>query len=169
MNSSQSKRIVVTDANVLINLIHVQRLGLLDSLSGYEFIVPPEVEAEVRVPTQARALELAFKSGHIKRQSLATTNELQLYANYARVLGMGEAACLAMAEVNGLYVASDERRKFLKLCEEKLGTGRLVNTPGIYVLAIRAHLLTVQQADSDKAVLEKRRFKMRFSSFAEVV
>ena len=32
-------RVVVTDANVLINLIHVGRLDLLGSLSGYEFVV----------------------------------------------------------------------------------------------------------------------------------
>ena len=40
----------MTDANVLINLIHVDRLRLLGALPGFEFIVPPEVESEVNIP-----------------------------------------------------------------------------------------------------------------------
>ena len=36
-------RIAVADANVLINLIHVQQLGMLASLPGYEFVVTDDV------------------------------------------------------------------------------------------------------------------------------
>ena len=169
MSPSRRKRIVVTDANVLINLIHVRRLGLLGALSDYEFVVPPEVEAEVKTPKHAKALAQAFAKNHMQRQSFTTTNELQLYAEHAKVLGKGESACLAMAEKHGLYLASDERRKFQRLCEARLGKGRLVNTPGIYVLAIRDHLLTVREADTDKRTLEKHRFKMNFSSFGELI
>jgi hypothetical protein len=38
-------RIVVTDANVLINLIHVEVLPLLGRLPGYEFVVVDEALA----------------------------------------------------------------------------------------------------------------------------
>ena len=37
MNPDVSKRIVVSDANVLINLLHIDRLDLIVELDGYEF------------------------------------------------------------------------------------------------------------------------------------
>jgi hypothetical protein len=37
------------------------------------------------------------------------------------------------------------------------------------VLGIRAGLLTVEEADQDKAVLEQHRFKMAFESFRDLV
>ena len=130
MSGSTRSRLVVTDANVLINLAHVKRLGLLGSLPGYEFVVPPEVEAEVTAPPQSSALEQAFGSGLVKRRSFTTTEELRLFAEHVKVIGSGEAACLAMAEVHGWYVASDERRKFLRLSIERLGTGRVFEHSG---------------------------------------
>ena len=102
---SQPVRIVVTDTSVLINLIHVDRLGLLGSLPGLEFVVPPEVESEVRVVAQTQALARAIGTDHLRRQSFRTTAELQRYAQHAQVLGKGEAACLAMAEVHGWSIA----------------------------------------------------------------
>ena len=37
------------------------------------------------------------------------------------------------------------------------------------MLAIRDGLVTVEEADQDKMVLEEHRFKMRFSSFRDVL
>ena len=51
----------------------------------------------------------------------------------------------------------------------RLGEGRVLNTPGLFLLGIRAGILTVDAADRMKAVLERHRFKMRFSSFRELV
>lgn len=169
MALSSRTRVVVADANVLINLIHVARLDVLGALIGYEFVVPPEVEAEVRVSEQADELARAFEAGHVKRLSFSGTSELEVYAELVQMLGKGEAACLAMAQVRGWYVASDERRRFLRLAGERLGPGRVLNTAGLLVLAIRAGLLTVEEADQDKRVLEEHRFKMRFSSFRDVL
>jgi hypothetical protein len=39
----------------------------------------------------------------------------------------------------------------------------------VLVLAIRAGLLTIEDADADKRILEQHRFKMPFTSFREVV
>lgn len=103
MAAPDRTRIVVTDATVLINLIHVDRLHLLGSLSGYTFVIPPEVEAEVRIPAQAAALARAFAAGDIERLSFTGTAELEIYAELVEVVGKGEAACLAMAEVQGWY------------------------------------------------------------------
>ena len=73
-----------------------------------------------------------------------------------------------MAEVHGWSVASDERRRFKTLAAQRLGNGRILNTPGLYVLAVRSNLITVEEADRDKSVLEKNSFVMRFSSFGDV-
>jgi hypothetical protein len=80
-----------------------------------------------------------------------------------------EASTLALAASKGYLVASDERRAFLREARARLGTGRIVDTPGIIVLAIRAGTLSVALADQLKAALETHRFSMRFSSFAELV
>ncbi len=165
---SAPTRIVVTDTNVLINLIHVDRLGLLGALSGYEFVVPPEVESEVITPSQTKALARAFDAGHLHRHPLVSASELTLYASHVQTVGRGEASCLAMAEVHGWSVASDERRRFKTLAAQRLGNGRILNTPGLYVLAVRSNLITVEEADRDKSVLEKNSFVMRFSSFGDV-
>jgi hypothetical protein len=45
----------------------------------------------------------------------------------------------------------------------------LINTPGIYVLLIRAGLLTVEEADLAKAVLEQHRFRIALISFRELI
>ena len=169
MSAREPRCVVVTDADVIINLIHINRLGLLGALSGYVFVVPPEVEAEISVPDHSLALNCALDAGHVQRRAFTTTAELRLYAEQVKVIGSGEAACLAMAEVHGWHVASDERQKFRRLSIERLGTGRALNTPGILLLAIRAHLITIEEADNDKLVLAEHRFKMRFSSFLEVI
>ena len=125
MVAVERTRVVVTDANVLINLIHVGRLDLLGSLSAYEFVVPPEVEAEVSIPEQAQALDHAFDAGHIERLAFSGTAELEIYAELSSLIGKGEAACLAMAEVQGWTIASDERRRFLRFAKERLGPGEV--------------------------------------------
>ncbi len=169
MGASAKTRVVVTDANVLINMIHTGRLDLLGSLGGYEFVVPEDVVAEMSFPEHAAELTKAFEAGHLERLSFAGTKELEIYADLVRVLGKDEAACLAMAQVQGCYIASDEKRRFLRLAEERLGPDRILNTAGIFVLAIRTEIITVEEADEAKQVLEGHRFKMRFSSFRDLI
>jgi hypothetical protein len=84
-------------------------------------------------------------------------------------MGRGEAASLAFAVTRGSYVASDERRVFLREARQRLGEGRIIDTPGLPVLAIRRQKLTVDDADRAKATLETHRFTMRFDSFANVI
>ena len=145
MNAVNPKYMVATNASVLTNLMHVDRLDLLGALADYEFVVPPEVEAEIRVPDHSQALARAFDADHIRRRAFTSTDELALYVEHTHVIGRGEAACLAMAEVQSWYVASDEQHKFLKLVKVRLGLGRILNTPGIFELAIRANLITAEE------------------------
>jgi hypothetical protein len=51
----------------------------------------------------------------------------------------------------------------------RLGSGRILNTPGLYLLCIRSGLITVEEADAAKATLEQRRFRMVFASFRDLL
>lgn len=162
-------RVVVSDANILINLCHAGLLSLLERLPGFEFVVSTEVVAEITDAEQRRLVDEMFARGVVKREAIASPAELTIYADLRPVMGSGEASCIALAQSRGLYLASDERRAFLREVRARIGEARLLTTPGIFMLAIRARLLTVDTADTAKKVLEQHRFTMRFASFADVV
>ena len=162
-------RIIVTDSTVIINFTHMGRLDLFGKLPGFEFVVPEHVAAEITVAAQLEALREACTQGWVKRESLTDLGELAAYAELRRTMGQGEAACLAMAEARGWLVASDDRRRFRKEAWARLGKARLVNTPGLMVLAIRSGALTIDEADQLKAILARHRFVMQFESFRRYV
>lgn len=163
-------RVVATDTSVLVNLIHVGRLDILASLAPWTFVVPDQVDREVTYPDQARVLAEAIERGFLHRESITDPRELDRYVELlgARI-GRGEASCLVMALERRWTIASDERGRFLRLVRERLGEGRLVNTPGLLVLAIRRGVLTVDEADRIKAMLEAKRFRMTFRSFRDLM
>jgi predicted nucleic acid-binding protein len=169
MPPSSPSRVVVTDANVLINLIHAGRLDLLGSLTAFEFVVPDHVIAEITVHGQRQALQIAFTRGTIRQQSITDPRELATYAGLRRMMGSGEAVCLAMTEARGWLVASDERRRFRREVIARLGEGRLVTTAGLFVMVIRAGTLSVEEADQAKEVLQRHRFRLPFKSFRELI
>lgn len=169
MPPSNPSRVVVTDANVLINLIHAGRLDLLGALTAFEFVVPDHVVAEITVPGQQQALQIAFTRGTLRQQSITDPRELATYAGLRRIMGRGEAACLAMAEAREWLIASDEKRRFRREVIARLGGGRLVTTAGLFILAIRAGTLSVEGADQAKEVLQRHRFRLPFESFRELL
>lgn len=169
MRSTGRINVVLTDTSVLINLSHTGHLPLLGRTPGYRFHMPDEVMAEVRDPAQRAAVEAVIAAGAVRRTSIESPGELAVYAELTEILGSGESACLALASERGWLVACDEKRVFLREARNRMGEGRVLNTPGLYVLWIRHGILTVKEADAAKTVLEGRRFKMGFASFLEVV
>jgi predicted nucleic acid-binding protein len=166
---SSTRRIVVTDANVLINLIHVKALSLLGSLDGYEFLLVEEVVAEITVPEQAEALAEAIANSWVRCVRLEDVEALTLFAQLSAVMGKGEAASLALAITKSLDIGCDEKKVFRREAVSRLGEHRILTTPGIFVLAIRAGVITIEQADQAKAILATKRFEMSFASFKDVV
>jgi len=163
--------IVLADTSVLINLAVVDRLDLLGALRGFRFLVPDEVVGEVLRPHPRELLERALGAGHIETTRL---EEIGVIAHFGRLrrdlgLGRGEAACLALAHARGWMVASDEKRAFRREARALLGNGRLLNTPGLFILGIRHKYWTTADADRAKEVLERNRFRMRFGSFRELM
>lgn len=92
-----------------------------------------------------------------------------MFAELTASIGRGEAACIAIAAAEGWLIASDEKRRFLREAETRVGAGRVITTVDVFVLAIKAGLLSVEDADADKLTLESRRFKVSFASFREFV
>lgn len=162
-------RIVVTDSNVLINLMHVSRLELLRSLPGHEFVVPDHVREEITNPDQRAALDAAIDAGTVKLESITDLDALATFTELIAHIGRGESACIAIAAKRGWFIASDEKRRFRREAEARLGCERILGTVELFVLAIEAGLVTVEQADADKLALESRKFKVSFTSFRDLV
>lgn len=163
------RRVVIADANVLINLMHVARLDICARIPDYEFVVPDHVREELTEPPQRAALDGAVARGTLRLEAITDLNAIALFAGLTVHLGRGEAACLALAVEKGWVVASDEKRRFRREAEARIGKNRLLGTAELFVLAIRAGVLTVEEADADKVLLEARRFKMNFASFRDLV
>lgn len=162
-------RIVVTDANVLINLMHVSRLGLLAKIPNHEFVVPEHVREEITSPEQRATLDAAVSDGWLKIEIITDLGVLTVFTELIEHIGRGEAACIAIAAKEGWFIASDEKKRFLREATARVGAGHVLTTVDVFVLAIKAGLLTIEDADADKATLEGRRFKVSFASFREVV
>jgi predicted nucleic acid-binding protein len=162
-------RTIVLDASVVINFIHVGQLALLAALPGYEWVVLEDVVAEITDSAQREQLDIAIASRQLRVETVTELEDLVQYAELRRTLGRGEAACIVLAARHGWLVASDEKGKFQREATARLGSGRLVNTAGLFVAAIRAGLLSVDAADEAKLVLERNRFRMPFESFRDVL
>jgi predicted nucleic acid-binding protein len=162
-------RIVVTDANVLINLMHVSRLGLLAKIPNHEFVVPEHVREEITIAEQRDTLDAAVNDGWLKVEVIDDLGAITAFTELIAHIGRGEAACIAIAAKEGWYIASDEKKRFLREAEARVGVGRVITTVDVFVLAIRAGLLTVADADADKLTLETKRFKVSFTSYRELV
>lgn len=162
-------RIVVADANVLINLIHVDRLGFCSDLPDHEFMVSDHVRQEISQPEQRANLDSALQSFALTMVSITDPADIAAFTEDITRLGRGEAACLVLAERCGWTVASDEKRRFRTEVVSRIGEDRLIGTADLFVHAIQAGLLSIEEADADKAALESKRFKMPFESFSEKV
>lgn len=159
--------IVVTDANVLINLCHIGHLQLLGQLTPWRFKVPQEVLDEVADPGQRAAVDAAIGAGHLEAFVLDDLAALTLFADLRALMGRGEAACLASAATSRHLIASDEKKRFRRKAIELLGEASILRTEDLLIHAIRMGHITVDAADACKAVLADHRYTMPFASFAE--
>lgn len=160
------RRIVVTDANVLINLMHVARLDICASLPGYEFVIPDHVREEIKDSGQRTTIDEAIARSVFRIESITAIEGITLFDELKERMGHGEAACLALAVGRDWMVASDEKERFRREVKGRIGSTRLIGTRDIYILAIGAALIGIDDANADKVMLEKHhRFRMDFDSF----
>lgn len=162
-------QVVVTDANILINFFHIQRLALLGELPPMRFLVPAEVINEITHVDQQVAVSNALRQGELISATLTELPATQRYAALRKVMGRGEAACLALASTTGACVASDERKRFRREAIKLLGQDRIVTTQSILLHAIKLSRLTVADADVALQRLARNKFRMSIRSFAELL
>ena len=62
-----------------------------------------------------------------------------------------------------------EKRKFYREVTCRPGAGRLLNTAGILTYTIQSGHITIKEADQAKALLEQRKFILKFASFRDVL
>lgn len=161
---------VVVDANILINLCHVGRLKLLEDIPNHAFLVPDHVVAEITNPAQQALVQALLAAGKVRQLSITDQGAIAEFVRLNRIIGSGESACLALAQLNNWGIlSSDQRRPFTRAAQKMLPAGHLIDMIALYVLAIRAGLLTVADADADKAVLDQHRFTMKLATFADVI
>jgi len=160
---------VVTDANIIINFLHIERLDILGSrlgsLRGLRFAIPDHVVDEITRERQASALARVMNEGLLDRLEITDLDEIQTLAGLLDRLGSGEAACLAIAMHRGFMLASDEKGYFRRIAIDRIGEERILGTAEIIIEAIRADVVGVAEADGWIAVLAKNRFVLPFDSF----
>lgn len=169
MAANAATIVVITDANVLINLLRIGQVPLLGRLDGYRFVVPEEVMGEITDPEQREALGSAVAAGYLGQVVVDTIESLALFGELRDVMGRGEAACLALAATTGCHIASDEKKRFRRRAIELIGEARIARTESILVEAIHQGHIPVAEADGFKAVLEANRYSMPFGSFADLL
>ena len=169
--SRARQQVVVTDASVLINFAWIGRFDLFGALEEYDFWVPAGVAREVLRPEQAEALEAAFARGDLRQVDLVQ-EELEHARGIQRRqrLGLGESLCLALAERHVAWIACDEKGpRFRNAVQAVLGSGRVLSTSGVVVLALRQAGLTLTEADAFIEVWRQNRYRVDFQSFRELM
>jgi predicted nucleic acid-binding protein len=97
------------DADVLINLMRINKLDILPRLVGCEFYVPQDVWGEVHRKTQRDRLKKAINKEWLREIVVDDFAEMGLYAEFKTRFGKGESACLAVARNRGWVVVSDDK------------------------------------------------------------
>jgi predicted nucleic acid-binding protein len=164
---------VAIETSTLINFLRIGRVDLLAGLTAYRFAVTDNIGAEVlkSYPVEFANLALALEDGHLHEISLTDPAELSEYVALKKpdVLGDGECSAIAVAYVRGLPLAMDDRTARSKTTD-RYPSVVLLDTVGLMIEAIRARLLTVEEADAIKADWANRKFKKPyFKSFGELL
>jgi hypothetical protein len=112
-------------------------LDLLGRLPGFDFVVTPDVLAEIVLPDQKQQVENAVAAGILRVEGLSSPDALALFAELRRLMGAGEAASLALAVSKGWALASDEKKALRREALARLGPRRILTTPGLYELRLK--------------------------------
>lgn len=167
--SSTTSGIVVTDANVLINFMHVQQLPLFGRLRTQRIVVPEQVVTEITRESQVKALSEAIDANDLDTCELGDDKTRALFLHLRGLIEDGEAACIAIAFMRDHAVATDEKRSAERIAKDLLGHDRLLRTEDMFLCCINDGLITVAEADQFKAMLAGKRYVMGFSSFEDLM
>lgn len=146
----ERKWVYIFDAVVLSNFALVKRLDLLIKRYGKEIVVTREVLDEIIAGVVAGHRELSViedktVSGRFRMpKSFAGKRARDTYRELLRILGPGEASCIAYAEsVDGVVVTDD---KVARGCCADRGL-KYTGTIGVLKVCCIKELITLDEAD----------------------
>ncbi len=119
-------RVLVADAAMLVRLIERAELQLCASIPQHRLVLVDQVRHEVEHPSLRAELDRAVMTGLMGIEAITDLADLARYAELARRLGRGEAACLVLAAARGWDVVTTDQRRFRCEIERVLGPHRRV-------------------------------------------
>lgn len=161
--------LLVVDSSFLINFLVLDRMDILGGLAQFRFHVVNHVRAEIRYEDQRGRLQGALENNVVTEIEITDPGEILLYDGFRRFLGDGESASLAVAVSRRWVIAADEKGRFRRELFERLGENYLLDTAGALVTAIKAGVITVEQAEAIRGRLRENRFEMDPRPFDELM
>lgn len=143
---------LILDACLLITFGNVGRLSLITELRDRALLTTDRVRNEVLLPPASTALADAIRRGSIGTVAinLDVEQELTALATFDAMPGFrgrGEGEVLALAEVHGYVVGSDEIA-VRRTAAMRFGAGRVATSLDILVYAMREGRLDLLEADA---------------------
>lgn len=166
---ADGRLLVVADSSFLINFLVLDRMDILGALAQFRLHVPNHVRAEVRYDDQRTRFQAAVEGGIVTEMEITEPSEILLYDELRQFLGDGESASLAVAVSRRWVIAADEKGRFRRELFGRLGENYLLDTAGALVTAIKAGVISVEQAEGLRAQLRANRFEMDPRPFDELL
>lgn len=166
---ADGRLLVVVDSSFLINFLVLDRMDILGALAQFRLYVLNHVRAEIRHEDQRTRLQAAVEGGIVTEIEITEPSEILMYDELRQFLGDGESASLAVAVSRRWVIAADEKGRFRRELFGRLGENYLLDTAGALVTAIRAGVITVEEAEALRAQLRENRFEMDPRPFDELL
>jgi predicted nucleic acid-binding protein len=166
---ADGRLLVVADSSFLINFLVLDRMDILGALAQFRLHVPNHVRVEIRYDDQRARLQAAVEGGIVTEMEITEPSEILMYAEFRQFLGDGESASLAVAVSRRWVIAADEKGRFRRELFGRLGENYLLDTAGALVTAIKAGVITVEQAEALRRQLRSNRFEMDPRPFNELL
>jgi predicted nucleic acid-binding protein len=138
----------VVDTTLLISLGKVGALHILTSSTAHIWHITPIVRGEVVSRETREGLEQAIVSGRIRpsEMDLSVSADSDALAKWARLVDPGEAEAIAVAEVRGWRIATEDRQA-QRAVQRELGVGRWINSANLLVDGVRGNRVTIGDAN----------------------
>lgn len=154
-------RAVATDTSLLLNFLRIDRTDILGALPGFRFHVLNHVVNEVTKEPHASRLEEALREAHVIEFELTDLDAIADYNALRVSLGDGEAATIAAGAHLQWIIGIDEKGRAKLEAIARVGEQNVLNTPGILVHAVRAELLTLEEAEQVRLDLAAQSYRIK--------
>lgn len=157
---------LLLDATVLNNFIKIGRFALLRLLFPSSLRASAQVYEEMRAGGLSAPLRDAVAEGWLQVVTPESGPEVTLYTEYARSLGPGEAASLAVAVCRRWTFATDDRAA---RAAARAAAIPLTGSVGFLCLAVRIGAISRDQGDHLLAEMKRHGYWFPFETLEGLV